>query len=73
VRIFLADAPPPFSVFAIRELQGSSREQNKNLRVWIVNKACFLGANVVVDVVETRSETPAGPMWHIHGVAAVSR
>ena len=61
-------APPHY---VVRELHGSWDEPDKNLRHWLINKACAAGANAVVNVIETEGLGEDGPVWNISGVAVV--
>jgi hypothetical protein len=66
-----AGQPPPFPYHVLREFHGSWDEPDKNLRHWLINKACEAGASAVMEVVETQGAGEDGPVWNIRGVAIV--
>lgn len=72
VRLYFYGAPPPPPGFTpLGPIEGSWDEPDKNLRNWLVNKACARGASAVVDVVETTGSDEDGPVYNIRGVAVM--
>jgi hypothetical protein len=52
-------------------IEGNSRRRDKNLRNWLVNEACEIGANAVVEVVVSERDDPRGRIRFISGMAVV--
>ena len=62
----------PFEYRTIEVFHGHWDEPDKNLRNWLVNKACAAGADAVVNVVEVVGvNEDGGKEWNIHGEAVL--
>ncbi len=62
----------PFEYRTLEVFHGHWDEPDKNLRNWLVNKACAAGADAVVNVVEVVGVNEDGAKeWNIHGEAAL--
>lgn len=53
----------------LSELQGKTKQQRKNMHNWLQNKACELGADAVIDVVESEGTDGRHAIYNIRGVA----
>jgi hypothetical protein len=71
IALFPAGQPPPQRHHVLQEIHGSWDEPDKNLRHWLINKACAAGAHAVVEVIETQGAGEDGPVWNIRGLAIV--
>ncbi len=72
VLLFLDGQTAPFEYRTLEVFHGHWDEPDKNLRNWIVNKACAAGADAVVNVVETVGvNEDGGREWNIHGEAVL--
>ena len=62
----------PFEYRTLEVFHGHWDEPDKNLRNWIINKACAAGADAVVNVVEALGvNEDGGKEWNIHGEAVL--
>jgi len=72
VELFPPGQVPPGDYQVLRDFSGNWDEPDKDLRHWLINKACEVGADAVVDVVETQGhDSDGGPVWNIRGTAVV--
>lgn len=64
------ESPEDYEV--IRSFTGHWDTPDKDLRAWLINKACAAGADAVVDVIQTKGTNGDGaPVWNIRGTAVV--
>jgi hypothetical protein len=54
----------------LRVLEGTFADRSKDLRAWLINEACALGADAVTSVSETMDSDEQGlPVYKIRGTA----
>ena len=73
VELIPVGQPAPRPTQVIRDFEGHWDEPDKDLRNWLINKACEVGADAVVEVIETQGRDEDGPVWNIRGTAVVYR
>lgn len=62
----------PFEYRVVDVIHGTWDGPDKNLKNWLINKACAAGADAVVNVVEVVSTNEDGQKeWNIHGQAVL--
>lgn len=73
VKLLSPGQASPGEYEVIRDFSGHWDEPDKDLRHWLINKACAAGAEAVVNVVETEGHNADGPVWNIRGTAVIWR
>jgi hypothetical protein len=73
IQLIHAGQTAPRPTQALRDFVGHWDEPDKDLRNWLINKACAIGADAVVNVIETEGRDEDGPIWNIRGTAVVYR
>jgi hypothetical protein len=71
VALYSSGEAPGGPHMTLKTFSGNTDESDKDLRNWLINKACAAGADAVIDVVETQGFDENGPVRAIRGEAVV--
>ncbi|MGC4069598.1 MAG: hypothetical protein QM784_34065 [Polyangiaceae bacterium] len=70
IRLYEPHHAVNFHFRVIRTVEGSFVDRSKDLRAWIINEACALGANAVMSISESIDSDEQGlPVYKIRGTA----
>ena len=71
IELFNAGEAPSRPTRFVRQISGGWDEPDKDLRAWMINRACELGADAVIEVREKEMGAGDSHEWRIYGDAVV--